>query len=98
LDTSTIERIEDALREIAVLFIALSPLDVKLGEHRANAVRHGLIFVTGGHPNLCSLCTWRGGAPVDDFLIVMGAVMFVCLAAAAWAFSSLRRRDSKPNP
>ena len=48
LDTSTIQRIEDALREIAVLFIALAPLDVVLGEHRANAVRDGLIFVTGG--------------------------------------------------
>ena len=34
---------------------------------------------------------------MDDFLIVMGVVMFVCLAAAAWAFWSLRKRDSKPN-
>jgi hypothetical protein len=48
LDARTIERVEEGLREIAVLFIALAPLDVFLGEHRVNAVRNGLIFVAGG--------------------------------------------------
>jgi hypothetical protein len=32
---------------------------------------------------------------VDDFLIVMGAVAFVCFGAAAWVFWSLRSGDSK---
>lgn len=32
---------------------------------------------------------------MDDFLIVMGAVMFVCLSAAGWAFWSMRGSDSK---
>ena len=40
-----VERIEEALREIAVLFIALAPLDVFLGEDRAHAVRNGFVFV-----------------------------------------------------
>lgn len=40
-----IERIEDAFREIAVLFIALAPLDVALGAHGLEAVATGLIFV-----------------------------------------------------
>ena len=38
MDPRTIER-EEALREIAVLFIALAPLDVFLGEDRIHAVR-----------------------------------------------------------
>ena len=48
VDAGTAERIEEALREIAVLFIALAPLDVFLGEDRAHAVRNGLIFVGVG--------------------------------------------------
>jgi hypothetical protein len=40
-----IERIEEAFREIAVLFIALAPLDVALGAHGLEAVVTGLIFV-----------------------------------------------------
>jgi hypothetical protein len=40
-----VERIEEALREIAALFIALAPLDVFLGEGTPHAVRNGLIFV-----------------------------------------------------
>jgi hypothetical protein len=34
---------------------------------------------------------------MDDFLIIMGAVMLVCLSAAGWALWSLRGRDSKRN-
>ena len=48
LDGGTIERIEDALREISVLFIALARLDVFLGDDRVDAVRNGLIFVAAG--------------------------------------------------
>jgi hypothetical protein len=48
LDTRSIERIEEALREIAILFVALAPLDVFLGDHPVNAIRNGLIFVAGG--------------------------------------------------
>jgi hypothetical protein len=48
LDAKAIQRIEEALREISVLFVTLAPLDVFLGEHGAKAVRNGLIFVTGG--------------------------------------------------
>ena len=48
LDTKSIERIEEAVREIAVLFVALAPLDVFLGEDPAHAVRNGLIFVGMG--------------------------------------------------
>jgi hypothetical protein len=48
LDSKTIEHIEAALREIAILFIALAPLDVFLGESRNHAVRNGLIFVGMG--------------------------------------------------
>ena len=40
-----ISRIEDALREIAVLFMALAPLDVVLASDRPHAIRGGLIFV-----------------------------------------------------
>ena len=40
-----IARIEDAFREIAVLFMALAPLDVVLGSDRPHAFRNGLIFV-----------------------------------------------------
>jgi hypothetical protein len=42
------ERIEEAFREIAVLFVALAPLDVVLGADRPDAVRNGLIFVATG--------------------------------------------------
>lgn len=48
LDSKTIEHIEEALREIAILFVALAPLDVFLGEGREHAVRNGLIFVGMG--------------------------------------------------
>jgi hypothetical protein len=43
-----IERIEEAFREIAVLFIALAPLDVALGAHGLEAIVTGLIFVGFG--------------------------------------------------
>jgi len=43
-----IKRGEEALREIAVLFIALAPLDVVLGVDRPHAFRNGLIFVIIG--------------------------------------------------
>ena len=46
--TKVAERIEEALREIAVLFVALAPLDVFLGEGAPHAVRNGLIFVGAG--------------------------------------------------
>jgi len=46
--TKIAERIEEALREIAVLFIALAPLDVFLAEGTPQAVRNGLIFVGVG--------------------------------------------------
>ena len=46
--TKIAERIEEALREIAVLFIALAPLDVFLAEGTPQAVRNGLIFVGAG--------------------------------------------------
>ena len=42
------ERIEETVREIAALFIALAPLDVVLGTERPNAFRNGLIFVVFG--------------------------------------------------
>ena len=42
------ERIEDAMREIAVLFVALAPLDVVLGASRPRAFTYGLIFVAIG--------------------------------------------------
>jgi hypothetical protein len=48
LDSKTIEHIEEAFREIAILFIALAPLDVFLGEGREHALRNGLIFVGMG--------------------------------------------------
>jgi hypothetical protein len=32
---------------------------------------------------------------MDDFLIIMGTVMVVCLSGAAWALWSLRSRESK---
>ena len=42
---TAIERVEEAVREIAVLFIALAPLDVALGADASGAVTVGLIFV-----------------------------------------------------
>ena len=45
---TAIERFEDALREIATLFVALAPLDVALGARGPHAIIYGLIFVTGG--------------------------------------------------
>ena len=39
VNTRTVERIEEALREIAALFIALAPLDVFLGEAHLYTVR-----------------------------------------------------------
>ncbi len=44
----TVERIEEALGEIAVLFIALAPLDVFLGEDPERALGNGLAFVVLG--------------------------------------------------
>ena len=46
--TSIAERVDEAAREIAVLFIALAPLDVVLGADRANAFLYGLTFVALG--------------------------------------------------
>ena len=49
MDSRTvIERMEDALREVATLFIALAPLDVALGPREPHTFTFGLIFVTGG--------------------------------------------------
>ena len=42
------ERIEEAFREIATLFLALAPLDVVLGAERPYAFRNGLIFEAVG--------------------------------------------------
>ena len=89
------ERIDEALREIAVLFIALAPLDVFLGEARSHAVRNGLILVgVGLMIFVIALFVERNGS-VDDFLIVMSAVVFVCLSGAAYTLWLLRKRDSK---
>lgn len=44
----TMERIEEALREVAILFVALAPLDVALGADRPHGFTYGLIFVGGG--------------------------------------------------
>lgn len=41
---TAIERIEDAIREIATLLIALAPLDAVLAADRSQAVIYGLIF------------------------------------------------------
>ena len=41
----TVERIEEALREVAILFVALAPLDVALGADRRNGFAYGLIFM-----------------------------------------------------
>ena len=46
--TTVRERIEEALREIATLFVALAPLDVALGGDRPHGITYGLIFVAGG--------------------------------------------------
>ena len=47
--TATVaQRIEDLLREVATLFIALAPLDVVLGTAKPQAVMNGLIFVAVG--------------------------------------------------
>lgn len=43
-----LERIEEAAREIATLFVALAPLDVVLGADRPHAFTYGLIFVAVG--------------------------------------------------
>ena len=48
LDPRTIDRVEEALREISVLFIALAPLDVFLGEDPAHAAANGFAFMTVG--------------------------------------------------
>ena len=48
LDSRTIERVEEACREIAILFIALAPLDVFLGEDPSHAAANGFLFVTLG--------------------------------------------------
>ena len=43
-----VERIEDAVREVATLFVALAPLDVVLSADRPHAFSYGLIFVAVG--------------------------------------------------
>lgn len=51
LDPSTktaIERIEDAIREVATLFFALAPLDVALGSDQPHRFTYGLIFMVIG--------------------------------------------------
>ena len=48
LDPRTIERVEEALREIAILFIALAPLDVFLSENPAHGAANGFAFMTLG--------------------------------------------------
>lgn len=76
------------MREITILFIDRAPLDVVLGAAGPTAHRDGLIFVITGVILFV----------VDDFLIVMGAVMFVCLGAAAyvsWGLRKERRAESK---
>ena len=45
---TVIERIEDRLREVATLFVALAPLDVVLGAERPHAFSYALIFVAVG--------------------------------------------------
>lgn len=45
---TTIERLEDPLRKIAVLFVTLAPLDVTLGTHGPRAIIYGLSFAAGG--------------------------------------------------
>ena len=45
---TVIERIEDGLREVATLFVALAPLDVVLGAERPHAFSYGLIFEAVG--------------------------------------------------
>ena len=42
------ERIEEAVREVATLFIALAPLDVILGGGATHGYRDGLIFIAIG--------------------------------------------------
>jgi hypothetical protein len=38
------ERIEDAIREVATLLVALAPLDMAFAADRTNALSYGLIF------------------------------------------------------
>jgi hypothetical protein len=38
------ERIEDAIREVGTLLVALAPLDMAFGADRANALGYGLTF------------------------------------------------------
>ena len=45
---SIAERVEDALREVTILFVALAPLDVALGSREPHAFTFGLISVAGG--------------------------------------------------
>ena len=47
-DRQTVERIEEAAREVATLFVALAPLDVALGSEKPRAFSYGLIFVSIG--------------------------------------------------
>ena len=48
LGPKAIRRVEEALREIAVLFVALAPLDVFLGNNPVHAAANGVAFVTLG--------------------------------------------------
>jgi hypothetical protein len=47
-NTVAVERIEESVREIATLFVALAPLDVVLGADRPHAFGYGLIFMLIG--------------------------------------------------
>ena len=40
-----LERVEEAVREVATLFVALAPLDVVLGAEQPRAFGYGLIFM-----------------------------------------------------
>jgi hypothetical protein len=42
------ERIEDAIREVGTLLVALAPLDMAFGADRTNALSYGLIFEAVG--------------------------------------------------
>ena len=46
--TPPIVRVEEALREIGILLIALSPLDVAFGPERGDASSNLLIFFVAG--------------------------------------------------
>ena len=52
-------------------------------------------FVAAGAIMFVWFCSPRGGGTVGDFLIVMGAVMFVAFIGLAYVWFSTPPRDSK---